>query len=110
MKKNMANRLSFICAGAGIALFAVFGLLPGSFIGGVLGLNMAGVMFGTPVAASVLSRIVVAIGMLTGVMVTGLMFLVGGATLGWLIGTIIDVLTGDVKEEAREINSGHKNL
>ncbi len=108
MRGRMSNRLSYLGAGIGLALFAVFGLLPGSFIGGVLGLNVAGALFGTPISPSVLPRIVVAVGMLTGVMVTGLIFLVGGATLGWISGAVIDALTKG-REEAAEPHAGHKS-
>lgn len=109
MKGKISNRLSYLGAGIGLALFAVFGLLKGLFIGGVLGLNIAGTIFGIPIEPSVFPRIVVAIGMFTGVMVTGLTFMVGGATLGWLTGTVIDALKIGEKEGAAETISLHKN-
>ena len=79
-------------AGAGVVLFAVFGLLPGSFLGGVMGLNLAGSLLGTPVASGILSRLIVAASMILGVMVAGIMFITASATLGWLIGTVVDGL------------------
>ncbi|NOY39575.1 MAG: hypothetical protein GXO95_04965 [Nitrospirae bacterium] len=109
MKGKLSNRLSYLGAGIGLALFVVFGLLPGSFIGGVLGLNIAGAVFGIPIAPSILSRIVVAMGMLTGVMVTGLIFMVGGATMGWLMGTVAEVITKGEKERATEPITGERN-
>lgn len=98
MKERITNRLSYLGGGVGVALFAIFGLLPGSFLGGVLGLNVAGVLFGSPVMPSMLSRIIVAAGMLTGVMVTGLIFVTAGATLGWIAGTVIEVVTKTGRE------------
>jgi hypothetical protein len=84
--------LTYIGAGAGVVLFAVFGLLPGSFLGGVMGLNLAGSLLGTPVASGILSRLIVAASMILGVMVAGIMFITASATLGWLIGTVVDGL------------------
>ena len=48
---NYKKKLAYMGAGCGVVLFAVFGLLPGSFLGGVMGLNIAGTIFGTPVGA-----------------------------------------------------------
>jgi hypothetical protein len=84
--------LTYIGAGAGVVLFAIFGLLPGSFLGGVMGLNLAGSLLGTPVVSGVLSRLIVAGSMVLGVMVAGIMFITASATLGWLIGTVVDGL------------------
>ncbi|MEJ2183210.1 MAG: hypothetical protein P8Y66_06780 [Nitrospirota bacterium] len=86
MKESLATRMGFIGAGVGLALFAVFGLLPGAFLGGVLGLNMANLIFGAGAVPSLLPRILIVIGMLTGVMVAGLVFLAAGGALGWLVG------------------------
>ena len=39
MKENrLAKKMAYMGAGCGLVLFAVFGLLPGSFLGGVMGL------------------------------------------------------------------------
>ena len=84
--------MTYIGAGAGVVLFAIFGLLPGSFLGGVMGLNLAGSLLGTPVASGVLARLIVASSMVLGVMVAGIMFITASATLGWLIGTVVDGL------------------
>jgi len=35
-KKEMARKMAYIGAGAGLVLFAVMGLLPGSLLGGAL--------------------------------------------------------------------------
>jgi len=91
MKSRMKEKLMYTGAGAGVVLFAVFGLLPGSFLGGVMGLNVVGMLFGEP-AGGILSRIIVAISMLAGVLASGLLFTVGGAVLGWLAGTAIELM------------------
>lgn len=86
---RMRNKLMYVGAGAGLVLFAVFGLLPGSFLGGVMGLSLVNSLTGTP-ASGILSRLIVAVSMLTGVLASGLVFTVSGATLGWLVGLVVD--------------------
>jgi len=97
---NYTKKLAYMGAGCGVVLFAVFGLLPGSFLGGVMGLNLAGIMFGTPVGAGLLPRMIVAASMVVGVMVSGTMFIMASTTLGWLIGTIVDAVKTGNKELA----------
>lgn len=95
---NYSKKMTYIGAGCGVVLFAVFGLLPGSFLGGVLGLNLAGILLGIPVTSGVLSRLIVAAAMVMGVMVAGIMFITASSLTGWLLGTIADALTAGKKE------------
>jgi hypothetical protein len=92
MKKEMAKKMAYIGAGAGLVLFAVAGLLPGSFLGGVVGLNIAGSLFGLPVSSALVPRLIVGISMLLGVLVSGTVFVAGSTVVGWLIGHCIDSL------------------
>ena len=62
--ERMAPKTTYLGAGIGLVLFAIIGLLPGSLLGGAMGLNIVGVLFGYPVTASLLSRIIVAASML----------------------------------------------
>lgn len=48
MHYKWAQAAIYIGAGVGLVIFAFFGLLPGSFLGGAIGLNLAGKIFGTP--------------------------------------------------------------
>lgn len=82
----------YIGAAVGLVLFAVIGLLPSSFIGGVLGLKIAGHIFGTPLGIAVLPRMVVGLSMLLGILITGFIFVVGLSVAGWLCGHVIDVI------------------
>ena len=102
---EMAKKGLYTGVGAGLVLFALVGLLPGSFIGGVIGLNIAGGIFGFPLTASVLPRIIVALSMLMGVVLSGVAFVVGGALAGWLTGHVIDVL-----RERKTMTIGHTNF
>jgi len=90
--KEMAKKGLYIGAGAGLVLFAIIGLLPGSFIGGVIGLNIAGSIFGTPLGPSLMPRLIVAASMVLGVCISGLVFVVGTSLLGWLVGYAADAI------------------
>jgi hypothetical protein len=97
-RTTYTKKLGYIGAGCGIVLFAVFGLLPGSFLGGVLGLNIAGAVLGMPVASGVLSRLIVAASMALGVMISGIMFVTASSLAGWAMGTAADALTAGKKD------------
>ncbi len=94
MKETVTQKTTYLGVGVGLVLFAIYGLLPGSFLGGVAGLSIAGMLFGTPVDPGIVSRMVIAISMLLGIMVSGLIFITASSTIGWLIGTAIDTLRG----------------
>jgi hypothetical protein len=99
--KTLAKKGLYIGAGAGLILFAILGLLPGSFIGGVLGLNIAGSIYGTPLEPALIPRIIVGVSMLMGIFLAGLVFVVGSSIIGWLIGSAIDSIRHARAVEAR---------
>jgi hypothetical protein len=90
MKKSetISKKGVYVGAAVGLVLFAVLGLLPSSFIGGVLGLKMAGVFFGNPLDAGVGPRTVVGMIMVAGILVTGLVFVGSASLAGWLLGQL----------------------
>lgn len=88
-KMKLTRMMAYIGAGSGVVLFGLMGILPGSFLGGVLGLNIAGTLFGMPVYASLAARLIVGVSMLMGVMVSGLIFVSASAVTGWLLGYTI---------------------
>jgi hypothetical protein len=73
-------------------MFAIIGLLPSSFIGGVLGLKIAGQIFGTPLGMELVPRMLVGLSMVLAVLVTGFVFVVGISVTGWLAGTLVDTV------------------
>jgi hypothetical protein len=73
-----------------LVLFALFGLLPGSLLGGAAGINIAGWLFGLPLQPGLLSRIIVLAAMLTGVLVAGIVIVTASATVGWLVGKVLE--------------------
>lgn len=90
--REWAKKGLYVGAGAGLVMFAILGLLPGSFIGGVIGLNIVGSIFGTPVEASILSRILVGLSMVLGILVAGIVFVAGTSIIGWLTGLAVDTI------------------
>ena len=107
MKSTIANKLGFIGAGVGLTLFAVFGLLYGSFLGGVIGLNIVNVVSGGPLASSIIARVIVALGMISGILLSCALFVVGCGAVGWLIGMVIDPVTWARKKALPEHEMNH---
>jgi hypothetical protein len=98
-REKMSSVFTYIGGGLGLGLFAVFGVLKSSFIGGIVGINIAGAIMGLPLESHILSRIIVALGMLMGIMVAGLMFVSAGAVLGWTIGKATDAARSALRKE-----------
>jgi hypothetical protein len=100
MNTTLSRKTAYLGAGAGLVLFALFGLLPGSLLGGAAGIKLAGLFFGLPLDPGLLSRAIVLSSMLVGVVVAGITIITATATLGWLIGR---VLQGSAEEKASEV-------
>ncbi|MBI5847331.1 MAG: hypothetical protein HZB31_05175 [Nitrospirae bacterium] len=93
MKTNGMKKMGlYIGAGAGLMLFAVAGLLPGSVIGGMIGINIAGSLFGLPLEATMLARLIVAASMILGVCMSGAVIVTATSSLGWLMGNVAETL------------------
>jgi hypothetical protein len=96
MKKDMSKIGLYIGIGAGLVVFAISGLLPGSFIGGSIGVHIAKNLFGGTLETSLLSRLIVGASMLSGIFAAGLFLLISTSSLGWLsgysIGYVIDAV------------------
>ena len=90
--ERLSTKLAYLGGGIGIGLFAVFGLLNASFIGGIFGINIVGSLFGYPIPSTLFARMIIAFSMLTGVMVTGMLFIIAGMLSGWLLGTAMSQL------------------
>ncbi len=90
MNTSIARKTAYIGAGAGLVLFALFGLLPGSLLGGAAGINIAGWLFGLPLDPGLISRAIVLVSMLVGILVSGLVIVTAFTTLGWLVGKVLE--------------------
>ena len=97
MKNSISKKTAYAGAGAGLVLFALFGLMPGSLMGGVAGINIAGWLFGLPLEPGLISRVIVLVSMLAGVMVSGVGIVTATSTFGWIIGRALE---GMVREKA----------
>ncbi|HEY6011497.1 MAG TPA: hypothetical protein VIX18_08510 [Nitrospirota bacterium] len=105
MKTTIARKTAYIGAGAGLVLFMLFGLMPGSLLGGSMGINIAGWIFGLPLDPGLISRVIVLVSMLIGVMVSGIVIVTATTTVGWLIGKILEPTRKGAEEEA---HAAHK--
>ena len=90
MKTTLSRKTAYIGAGAGMVLFAIFGLLPGSLLGGVMGINIAGWLFGLPLHPGIVARVVVLASMLVGVLVAGIVMVTATSSVGWLTGKVLE--------------------
>jgi len=90
MKTTIPRKTAYIGAGAGLVVFALFGLLPGSLLGGAAGINVAGWLFGLPLQPGLISRVIVLVSMLIGVLVSGIVIVTATSTVGWLIGKVLE--------------------
>ena len=90
--REAAKKGLYIGTGVGLVLFALIGLLPGSFIGGVLGLKIASAIYGTPVGIALLPRLIVVVCMLFGIVISGIVFVIGASLIGWLAGYVVDAV------------------
>lgn len=92
MKTKAAKTGTYIGAGIGLTLFALFGLLYGSFIGGIIGLQITGQLAGTSAEFGILSRMILVFGVMSGVFLAAVACVMGSAIIGYLIGYAVDLL------------------
>lgn len=91
MKNSISKNAAYIGAGSGLVLFAIFGLLPGSLLGGAAGIKIAGMLFGLPLDPGILSRVIVLASMLAGILVAGITIVTAASAAGWLLGRLMEV-------------------
>lgn len=104
MKNSISRKTAYIGAGSGLVLFAIFGLLPGSLIGGAAGIKFAGMFFGLPLEPGIVSRAIVLTSMIAGVLVAGIAIVTAAAAVGWLLGRIIEVAASEKAAPAVAVN------
>ena len=106
MHYKWAQAATYIGAGVGLVIFAFFGLLPGSFLGGAIGLNLAGKIFGTPLAPSLFPKIIIASSMAFGAVLFGTVIIFIFAALGGIGGVCLDRMVGS---DAPSSETAHLN-
>ena len=90
MHTTCSRQAAYIGAGAGLVLFAIFGLLPGSLLGGAAGIKFAGLLFTLPLEPGIVPRIIVLTSMIIGVVVSGITIVTATSATGWLLGRVFD--------------------
>ena len=93
-QNKLTQAATFVGAGIGLVIFAFFGLLPGSFLGGAVGLNLAGKIFGLPLSPTLLPKMIIAASMAFGVVLSGLVIIFIFAALGSIGGVCLERLVG----------------
>ncbi len=106
MKNPLSKKGAYIGAGAGLILFAIFGLLPGSLLGGAAGIKVAGLLFGLPLDPGIIPRVIVLLSMLIGVLVAGIVIVTASSTVGWLAGRLAETA---LHRESEKAEQGLKN-
>ncbi len=91
MKTSRSKQGAYAGAGAGLVLFGLFGLLPGSLVGGAMGISAAGAIFGLPLEPGIVSRMMVLASMVLGVMVSGIVITTASSSIGWLVGSALSM-------------------
>jgi hypothetical protein len=106
--RELSKKGLYVGTGMGLILFVLVGLLPGSVVGGVIGLKVAAALFGEPAGISVLPRVIVAAGMIFGVLSSAVTFIFGMGILGWISGFVIDAIKGSAPEEVQPAGASNK--
>jgi hypothetical protein len=101
MKNTTSKKTTYIGAGAGLVLFAIFGLLPGSLLGGAAGIKFASLFFALPLEPGLIARTIVLASMLVGVVVSGITIITATSTIGWLVGMALESGKSGAEEEAK---------
>jgi hypothetical protein len=104
MKNTLSRKAAYIGAGAGLVIFAIFGLLPGSLLGGAAGIKFAGLLFTLPLEPGIVSRMIVLASMLVGVVVSGITIVTATSTTGWLLGRVMDASGQQLDSESAVMN------
>jgi len=108
IRNQLARKVGLIGAGAGLVMFALFGLLHGSVIGGAIGLDIVSGIYSTAASPTLLARVIIGGSMLAGVIIAGVMFVVGfgtvGAAAGWVLGWMVEP-----KETGEYAKAKHNN-
>lgn len=100
MKTSLSRKAAYIGAGSGLVLFTLFGLLPGSLLGGAAGIKLAGMIFGLPLESGIVSRVIILVSMLLGVAVSGMTIVTASSATGWLLGKVFSSASAEVMDAA----------
>jgi predicted cobalt transporter CbtA len=100
---------TYIGAGVGLVIFAFFGLLPGSFLGGAIGLNIAGRMFGSPLVPTLFPKVIISVSMAFVAVLFGVVIIFIFAVLGNIGGLCLMRLAGSDTPSPETAHLNSKN-
>ena len=109
-RKEMVRMGTKIGAALGSIVFLAFGLIPGFYFGSYGALVVLKHLMGGPVEATVLVRMIMAVGIMLGIVCIASVSLVIGSILGTALGYMVEALTsaaeakvgaGEIEAEAR---------
>ena len=81
LRRTRSDPSSFIGGIIGLVAFLIVGLLPSLVYGGYAGVILGGAIFGTPIHESVVAQATVLLGVISGVLSIGGVFVLSGAIL-----------------------------
>jgi len=99
-RKEMVRMGTKIGAAIGGLVFLAFGLIPGFYFGSYGSLVVLKHLMGGPVEPTVLVRMIVAVGIMLGIVCIAFVSIVIGSILGTALGYMVEALTSSV--EAKE--------
>jgi len=101
-KSRIIKRVMLIGAGVGIAFYALYGFMFGLLIGGTAGLVISNEIFGSGVieieGGNLATRIILGGSMVSGAVISLLVFVVAGAVLGASLGYVLSLSVRETKE------------
>jgi hypothetical protein len=79
------------CAGIRVAgiIFLILGILPGSVLGGALGLRVSGSLFGLPVGSELVPRLIVLVSMIVGLLLSAFAVMFLSSLAGRIVGCLL---------------------
>ena len=111
--QKIARKCGLIGAGIGGTLYLIFGLAQGAVLGGTAGIALANWVFGERtieiMGNELMTRVIVGGAMLTGVVVSLVMFLVAGSAMGYACGRLLGLAVREGETfEGEEVAKGSK--
>ena len=91
-QKELAQRGTYVGTGAGLIMFMLVGLFPGSLIGGAVGLWLSSLVTGSAADISIVPRVITSLSMVVGILGSAALFVVGSSVAGWAVGTALDAV------------------
>lgn len=91
MKTNeTAKKGLYVGVATGLIIFVLAGFFPGSLLGGAVGLQIIGLIYGGPMPAAILPKLILAVSMIIGILLAAVVYIIGTGLLGLAIGRMIE--------------------